>query len=110
MNCYRYFACLCNRNERAEVPDEWIQKALYLDLPFDNVKRLHYQYEGYDQCKVLLYYSLYCLNNTTLFLLLYTIKQYLFMTYSFINFSHKQNSKTGRYHPPDLPSSLEHVS
>ncbi len=43
----RYFACLCNREERTEVPDEWIQKALYLELPFDNVKRLHYEFEGY---------------------------------------------------------------
>ena len=31
-----------------QVPDEWIQKALYLDLPFDNVKRTHFQYQGYE--------------------------------------------------------------
>ncbi len=47
----RYFACLCNRNERSEVPDDWIQKAVYLELPFDNVRRLHYQHEGYQDCK-----------------------------------------------------------
>ena len=44
----RYSACMCSRNERDEVPDEWIQKALHLHLPFDNVKRLHYQYEGFE--------------------------------------------------------------
>lgn len=47
----RYFACLCQRNEREEVPDEWIQKALHLNLPFDNVKRLHYQHHGFDPVK-----------------------------------------------------------
>ncbi|ELU17895.1 hypothetical protein CAPTEDRAFT_188601 [Capitella teleta] len=35
----RYFACLCQRTERDEVPDEWIHKALYLNLPFDNFKK-----------------------------------------------------------------------
>lgn len=44
----RYFSCLCQRNEREEVPDEYIQKALYLNLPYDNVKRLHFQYTGFD--------------------------------------------------------------
>ena len=44
----RYFACLCQRNEREEVPDESIQKALYLNLPFDNVKRLHNEYQGFN--------------------------------------------------------------
>ena len=44
----RYFSCLCQRNERDEIPDEYIQKAMYLNLPFDNVKRLHYQFEGFD--------------------------------------------------------------
>jgi len=44
----RYFSCLCQRNERVEVPDEYIQKALYLNLPYDNVKRLHYAYEGFN--------------------------------------------------------------
>ena len=34
-----------------QVPDEWIQKALYLDLPFDNVKRTHYQHQGYEFSK-----------------------------------------------------------
>ena len=48
----RYMACACNRNERDEVPDEWIQKALYLELPFDNVRRLHYQYENFDLGKI----------------------------------------------------------
>ena len=37
-----------------QVPDEWIQKALYLDLPFDNVKRTHYQHQGYEHSKFLL--------------------------------------------------------
>ena len=45
----RYFACLCNRNEGTEVPNEWIQIATYLELPFDNVARVHYQHEGYEQ-------------------------------------------------------------
>lgn len=31
-----------------QVPDEWIQKALYLDLPFDNVQRTHFQYQNYE--------------------------------------------------------------
>ena len=44
----RYFSCLCQRNERVDVPDEYIQKALYLNLPYDNIKRLHYAYEGFD--------------------------------------------------------------
>jgi len=39
---------MCQRNERVEVPDEYIQKALYLNLPYDNIKRLHYAYEGYN--------------------------------------------------------------
>jgi len=43
----RYFSCICNRNEREEVPDEWVMKALYLDLPYDNVRRIHYEYDGY---------------------------------------------------------------
>ena len=44
----RYYACICQRNERDEVPDEWIQKALYLELPYSNVERSHYQFEGFD--------------------------------------------------------------
>jgi len=44
----RYFSCMCQRNERDEVPDEYIQKALYLNLPYDNVRRLHYEFEGFD--------------------------------------------------------------
>ena len=44
----RYFSCLCGRNERQEVPDEYIQKALYLNLPYDDIKRLHYAYEGFN--------------------------------------------------------------
>ena len=37
------------RNEREEVPDEWQHKALYLELPYDNVRRLHLQYEGFEE-------------------------------------------------------------
>lgn len=44
----RYFSCLCQRNEREEVPDEYVQKAMYLNLPYDNVKRLHLQFQGFD--------------------------------------------------------------
>ena len=44
----RYMSCVC---KVGSVPDEWLQKALYLDLPFDNVKRLHYPFEGYDKRK-----------------------------------------------------------
>ena len=44
----RYFSCICEKNERVEVPDEYIQKALYLNLPYDNIKRLHYAHEGFD--------------------------------------------------------------
>jgi len=44
----RYFSCLCQRNERVDVPDEYIQRALYLNLPYDNVKRLHYAYDGFN--------------------------------------------------------------
>ena len=44
----RYYSCLCERNERDEVPDEYIQKALYLNLPYDNIKRLHYAHEGFN--------------------------------------------------------------
>jgi len=45
----RYFACLCpGRNELEEVPDELYHKATYLNLPYDNVKRLHYQYDGFN--------------------------------------------------------------
>ena len=44
----RYLACMCDRNEREEVPDEWIHKALYLSMPYDNETRLHYQYEGFE--------------------------------------------------------------
>ncbi len=45
----RFMACQCQRNEREEVPDEWIQIALYYNLPFDNVKRLHNAFEGFEQ-------------------------------------------------------------
>ena len=45
----RYMACMCGRVERDEVPDEWIHKALYLTLPYDNVKRMHYQYDGFEK-------------------------------------------------------------
>ena len=44
----RYQACMCGRNERDEVPDEWLQKALYMKLPYDNVKRTHFQHEGFE--------------------------------------------------------------
>ena len=45
----RYFACLCpGRNERDEVPDELINKALFLSIPYDNVKRMHYQHQGFN--------------------------------------------------------------
>ena len=48
MHWARYFACICQRNEREEVPDETVHKAMYLNLPYDNVKRMHYEYEGFD--------------------------------------------------------------
>ena len=48
----RYLACLCNRTEK--VPDEWIHKALFLSLPYDNVKRLHFQHEGFEHGACLL--------------------------------------------------------
>ncbi|ESN97174.1 hypothetical protein HELRODRAFT_193290 [Helobdella robusta] len=44
----RYLSCMCQRNEREEVPDEFVRKAFYLNLPYDKIKRLHYQYEGFD--------------------------------------------------------------
>ena len=44
----RYMACMCGRDDRAEVPDDWVQVALYLKLPYDNVKRLHFMHEGYE--------------------------------------------------------------
>ena len=44
----RYFACLCDRNERDEVPDEWMAVADFLELPFDNEKRVHHQFQGYE--------------------------------------------------------------
>jgi len=44
----RYYSCICQRNERDEIPDEYVQKAMYLNLPFDNVKRLHYQHQGFN--------------------------------------------------------------
>ena len=43
----RYMACTCNRNERDDVSDDWVEVALYLNLPYDNVMRLHYGHEGY---------------------------------------------------------------
>ena len=49
----RYMACECQRTERDEVPDDWVQKALYLYLPFDNVKRIHYNYEGFERGNLL---------------------------------------------------------
>ena len=47
----RYMACECQRNERDEVPDEWVQMAMYYNLPYDNVARLHYQFEGFENSK-----------------------------------------------------------
>ena len=43
----RYMACTCNRNERDDVSDDWVEVALYLNLPYDNVRRLHYGHKGY---------------------------------------------------------------
>lgn len=43
----RYMACLCNRPIRQEIPDEYVQKALLIKLPFDNVKKVHYQSDTY---------------------------------------------------------------
>ena len=54
----RYIACLCNRNEEAEVPDEWIQMATYLELPYNNTARVHYQHEGYELSTMNLYHVL----------------------------------------------------
>jgi len=44
----RYFSCMCQRNEREDVPDEYIKKALFLNLPYDNIQRLHYAFEGFN--------------------------------------------------------------
>ena len=47
----RYYACICERSERGEVPDEWIQAAMYLKLPFSNVLRTHHQFDGFSESK-----------------------------------------------------------
>lgn len=39
------------RNEREEVPEEYIHVAVHLKLPFDNVRRVHDQFDGYSSCK-----------------------------------------------------------
>lgn len=44
----RYLSCLCQNNEREEVPDETVKKSFYLNLQYDIIKRLHYQFEGFD--------------------------------------------------------------
>ena len=49
----RYMACMCQRPEREEVSDNDISIAMNLKLPFDNKRRLHYQFDGYDHCKKL---------------------------------------------------------
>lgn len=56
----RYFSCLCQRNEREEVPDEYVQKAMYLNLPYDNVKRLHLQFQGFDAGNIQSFHSRSC--------------------------------------------------
>ena len=45
----RYMSCLCGRTSREDVPDDWMQIALYLQLPYDTVRRLHYQHEGFER-------------------------------------------------------------
>jgi trehalose/maltose hydrolase-like predicted phosphorylase len=44
----RYYSCICNRNSRDEIPDEWVHKATLFNLPFNNIKRQHYPYEGFN--------------------------------------------------------------
>ncbi|CAD5114394.1 DgyrCDS3529 [Dimorphilus gyrociliatus] len=43
----RYFACQCEKPEAEIIPETYIQKALYMYLPFDISRRLHYQFEGF---------------------------------------------------------------
>ncbi len=43
----RFMACECGRTERDEVPDDWVQRALYLYLPFDTTQRVHYEFEDF---------------------------------------------------------------
>ena len=42
----RYLACECRTDDRAAVPDDWIQVAVYLNLPFNNKNRLHYSFDA----------------------------------------------------------------
>ena len=34
------------------MPDEWIEKALHLEVPYDNRRRLHFQHEGFEEGKI----------------------------------------------------------
>jgi trehalose/maltose hydrolase-like predicted phosphorylase len=43
----RYAACLLGRNEKQEVPDDWLSVANRLYLPFDKQELYHPEYEGY---------------------------------------------------------------
>lgn len=45
----RYFACHCEKPEAEVIPDSYIQKALYMYLPFDISRRLHYEHEDFDK-------------------------------------------------------------
>ncbi|ELU02128.1 hypothetical protein CAPTEDRAFT_222476 [Capitella teleta] len=44
----RYYSCICNRNSRDEIPDDWVHKATLFNLPFNNIQRLHYPHDGFD--------------------------------------------------------------
>ena len=44
----RYLACECRLDDRDVVPDDWIQVAVYLNLPFNNKNRIHYSFDSAD--------------------------------------------------------------
>ena len=44
----RYAACALGRDERNEVPQEWMDVALNLNLPYMHTKRYHEEFDEYD--------------------------------------------------------------
>ncbi|KAK6182582.1 hypothetical protein SNE40_010234 [Patella caerulea] len=51
INFARYAACLAGEDSTGEVPDEWLERAKKIALPFDERKMFHPEYDGYREDK-----------------------------------------------------------
>ncbi|CAH1773057.1 unnamed protein product [Owenia fusiformis] len=44
----RYVACLCRRNEKDEIPDEWMRRSVDLYMPYNDRYRRHDEFDDYE--------------------------------------------------------------